>query len=1308
MEKNKINIFIIVGILIILITSFTSAVVCCEKTKDGEYCTEADTIEDCDSTYDYDEDVNCENTGLERCTSEGICMDTENIVCNTPSQVACDDYELEWDSSYTKCSDKPNWEYGCCVINGHTDYIREIECMRDTPNEDEMEFDSSIDGNACEEIENAGDKGACVDSSGNCDYPVTREDCGDEQFFNSTDCTNESLTSYGVFCEDSGEFSCCGERTGCDLVDSEDVFKIDTCGNIMEELAEDCKKKEEICGAVDGEYTCRSLNCDVDGDGEYGGKEDMKNGESICYYDSLSAPGAEHWKKSCINGEISWDIESSGRNKICVQNTTIDPVTGEETRKAYFIPNYAEECFALTSRYNEQLNNDTKELFGSNKEKSLANGAPNDELWKLVAENRRELNNSCSDNPYCYFQSNYINSYNEDSERTKGSAFYDMGVCLPKYPKNETNCDIMKLYAPLVFYNPRDGTNRLQAVVNWGIFDDKPGNSDGNKLENLDEFFNEMNLYCTQIGDCGYSENYLGNEGDKKLSAKPDENWGPENGFKKATRKCYRRLIYPHSDPLLDVGDIRLEFCKEGEDCKIKLSKKIPEILEELEAASILGEELSEWMGMEEKNIINLFYPEGFSTEKAGSPEKNTETILNDMIENEYENEYSGFNPSEDYVEREDETYGLGKWKFVRRWQIKVKEIFDKKFLFTDCGLGNVRTVINRNGRTSTLDVEYKCQKWQPPIGGEHCEECNPENPLMEPPCTEYKCKSLGSLCEFMNVGETDEPLCIGENPDGVAPKILEIKYFGEGYGINEKEDLIWEIGEKDNPETQKCFEEGDIMKLNISLDEYSYCRYEYGPSPDVSYDGMNSISTKLQQNYTLEIEVPGINTLDESAVTGEGDETRIGKTNISLRCEDLGGASHVKQRIIKYCIKEEPDEDPPKVERFEPKEKEYPYKPIHIPLDIYFDEQIDVCKYSYSGSILPGDDFKSNPNNMSCGTNGDGEHYCSEEIEIQTKGDNTVYFICNDTFGNINSNIEYTFDIKNDISKKDWIKESGLKISSIGIEMSGKNYDNNATLSTRNTAPDITLKITTSQGLENGKSVCYRSTLKSNKNSLGNAVTKFSNTNKKTHTQKYQSLSGGQKFIKIECKDSASSDTKIINFTLDIDNEIPKIEKTYEEIEKLTIETDEPAICSYNYTNGNFDKADEGISFDETGYTINHTTLYNPSAPYHIACKDKLGNEGHIGTINEGNAQGPVITGSYYMDDNLKIITDREAKCYYGINRCPSKEEISEDNVMSSSLTKEHSVEWNSALTYYVKCEDQFGNLNRNCKSIKPLSVSN
>ncbi|MBU3907474.1 MAG: hypothetical protein KKA64_04470, partial [Nanoarchaeota archaeon] len=98
------------------------------------------------------------------------------------------------------------------------------------------------------------------------------------------------------------------------------------------------------------------------------------------------------------------------------------------------------------------------------------------------------------------------------------------------------------------------------------------------------------------------------------------------------------------------------------------------------------------------------------------------------------------------------------------------------------------------------------------------------------------------------------------------------------------------------------------------------------------------------------------------------------------------------------------------------------------------------------------------------------------------------------------------------------------------------------------------------------------------------------------------------------------------------------------------------------------------------------------------IKCEDEAGN-----TANEDlvfslsiDTSPPKIVRVYSSGSQLKVITDEEAECAYSLKKCNFNMENATS--MTIGLSKEHYIDWTTGQTYYIKCEDVFGNENPGC----------
>ena len=101
----------------------------------------------------------------------------------------------------------------------------------------------------CQEVCRAGEQGCCINPDDSCVYE-TREACDSARgdFYKDQYCSDIALCG----CSEHYDKTCYDD----------DVYWLDSCGN-MEEVAEDCDYASgTICRDIEGEKKCRSVNCE--------------------------------------------------------------------------------------------------------------------------------------------------------------------------------------------------------------------------------------------------------------------------------------------------------------------------------------------------------------------------------------------------------------------------------------------------------------------------------------------------------------------------------------------------------------------------------------------------------------------------------------------------------------------------------------------------------------------------------------------------------------------------------------------------------------------------------------------------------------------------------------------------------------------------------------------------------------------------------------------------------------------------------------------------------------------------------------
>lgn len=147
-----------------------------------------------------------------------------------------------------------------------------------------------------------------------------------------------------------------------------------------------------------------------------------------------------------------------------------------------------------------------------------------------------------------------------------------------------------------------------------------------------------------------------------------------------------------------------------------------------------------------------------------------------------------------------------------------------------------------------------------------------------------------------------------------------------------------------------------------------------------------------------------------------------------------------------------------------------------------------------------------------------------------------------------------------------------------------------------------------------------------------------------------------------------------------------------------LKVKTDDGAeegksICYFSTTG----QRDSYIAMFETNSFEHRQQLDLTSGNYqfYFRCIDLGGNsaDGNNSFSVFVDKQAPRVTRAY-KDEGLKIVTDEDAECVYSLNSCNYEFKDGLPMIYSNpSMKKNHFAEWKSSVTYYVKCQDLYGN---------------
>ena len=488
----------------------------------------------------------------------------------------------------------------------------------------------------------------------------------------------------------------------------------------------------------------------------------------------------------------------------------------------------------------------------------------------------------------------------------------------------------------------------------------------------------------------------------------------------------------------------------------------------------------------------------------------------------------------------------------------------------------------------------FECLPWEPQLGGDNCEKCN-SDPFR--PCSEYRCKSLGQACELLNPG-SDKELCTWVSPkDVTSPTISPWKDVLRPI----KEDLRYAQDAKRPPSRgvkilsgrgrDNCLKAFTPLQFGIQNNEPAQCKIDVLHTEkfdDMAYY-MGETSLYLY-NHTQSFTLPNAPSEENGSALQFPNE---GEYAFYIRCRDANGNENVDEYTMKFCVDPTPDTTPPLIEGTSiPSGNYVQYNSENVPIDIYVNEPAE-CKWSRQSKA-----FEEMENAISCSSNPEDInsnllYTCSAALTgIKNKEDNKFYFRCKDNpslaEGERNVNVQsYEFLLRGS-QPLDILKT-----------------EPNKTITGSTDTVAVQLAVETSNGAEEGKSICFFSPTTNS----ADYVQMFE-TKSYTHKQLLD-LTSGTYTYNFKCVDAGGNIAQdSTTFTVLIDKQAPKVTRAYKE-GALKIITNEEAQCVYSLSGCNYNFA-EGISllYSNPSIKTSHFAEWNSNNVYHIKCKDNYGNE--------------------------------------------------------------------------------------------------
>lgn len=462
---------------------------------------------------------------------------------------------------------------------------------------------------------------------------------------------------------------------------------------------------------------------------------------------------------------------------------------------------------------------------------------------------------------------------------------------------------------------------------------------------------------------------------------------------------------------------------------------------------------------------------------------------------------------------------------------------------------------------TKTYYVITKCTPWQAPDGGKDCSKCRNDNKfkmLGIDDCTEYKCRSLGKLCEFIPENEGSSRIsCYNKNPNDVNSPVISPwpEALPQGYTLSLM-DYGYLISPKIKPFTRVSF--------GIKTDELAQCKIS-----ETHTNTFDEMSNYLGDSYfTMEHNI----TLNLAGGTDYA---------YYVRCKDASGNANSREYTIKLSTETLPDITPPIIEGFDPADGSYISANLtQATVNILLNEP-STCKFSTADK-----DYDAMEETASCDLDVHNstfilnyDCYAMFNITSGTNTANTVYFRCMDLKNN-----------KNQESTPYSLITSGPLVILYSAP-SGTLFDTNSP----------TLEVTTAGGSQNGVAECRFSTSQLDFEHM----ISFFKTNSANHKQNLMNLSRGDYVYYVQCRDSAGNEASTtLNFRIDADTIPPQIVYIYSDGSTLHIILDEPSTCEYSNTSFAY-----GNGTKMTGLGTSEQTAPVGVPYYYINCVDKYNN---------------------------------------------------------------------------------------------------
>jgi hypothetical protein len=1253
MHLKKIQGSLEIAILIVAIISFSYLLsgeagiieaseffpkVCCLETKDGAKCQDMLGI---DSALCKNTPVMTECNQVNEC-KKGCCYDSESGICslNSPKSL-CEKNKGIWtgDSlcNIQECS------VGCCILGEQAILSTEKECSnlaeqyKFSKNFRELDEDGS-----CFSKSNLNEFGACIikNEDKDCSF-INKEKCiqSSGEFYGGLLCTNKDLNSK---CKKTSQTAC--------IEGKEDVYFLDSCGNraniydfsklneqeywdkVYDEDSS-CASSSDSCGNCDyaggsmcevkssGKFNsdyafCKNLNC----------KNGRKNGESWCISDynpiknKVAPVGSRFYRASCVFGDIVIEPCSDFNQEVCIEAR--NEFNGTE---AMCRPNAWRSCLSANNKNNYE---EIKKECDKYDDCVMFLDAPGNQIYSKLPGFNKEVSKEM-----------------QGAVGDFGKNMNKVGLwCVPKYSPGmvfwsdiETKKNSMgyggsieesKAICSLGNFNCISQEKKRGATDDWDW--KETTESCGNPGEDNTKLTEALNERCRMLGPCGLSVNIAGELGEGESKSNFQRIDINEKGD---TSKVYTPLKgYDFSEEyksyilnvvgLLKSGSFK-EFGFESAPVKgnYKSSSNSIPVGNSLDLNQFLKDSDRKETGSIATSALSLFGTlsltksfAGFLTGAGakiglGSFGGTVGWTMAGAIAGYFIGQLIGKSLGYPAGKTQALSYSLaagGAWLALTAsswtvttttWTAGASSTVTSLSFCWVCLIVAVIIIIVTYVLTYRADrfhiISYQCDVWEPPLEGD-CNLCNDDLR----PCSEYRCRSLGSNCQYFN--DNGEPGWCASTEDFSSSSIKpwkEILSSNNSYteissshfnieGLDKKEVDAWEnlIFGIETSKPSQCRID------NVHTEKFEEMKYSFLSFKDNSCLGFNCASENNQGIYHAIALSP------YSSISETGGNTLAfakGENRYFIRCKNYAGQVNEAEFSVDVIRADGRDYSPPVILSFNPQLNYFLKKDTNITeISFYINEPAE-CKFSSEVNVNYDNMNKSAFCFKNSGQAVLGKWPCYFVLDDLKPGQNKVYIQCKDQ----PDIIERTDNLRNvNTHSKEYlinVCESGLKIIKSLPQtdiVTGGDYAG-ASL------------IVHTEGCSANSSCFYR--FSSNESFIS-----FLNTYSNVHTQPFSSLLSGKNDIEIKCEDEYGN-MDIINKTIAIysDKEPPKITRFYMSDSKLFLFTDENARCFFSNDKTKSCLFSYSNSSLLEGTEKRHVLSVDSHFNYYIKCEDVFGN---------------------------------------------------------------------------------------------------